>query len=85
MNLEKENTEKRKNQPLSNLEALSFFLFPIGFAKLDKRKSSDFNESELERYKNYGFELKIKQASQMKKYGFIFYVSIGIILAYLLS
>ena len=84
MNLEKENTEKRKNAPLSNSEALSFFFIPIGFAKINRWKNTDFNESEIDRFKKFGFERKIKQASEMKIFGTIFYISIAIILAYLL-
>ena len=84
MNLEKENTEKRKNAPLSNSEALSFFFIPIGFAKINRWKNTDFNESEIDRFKKFGFERKIKQASEMRIFGMIFYISIAIILAYLL-
>ncbi len=84
MNIEQENAEKRKNAPLSNSEALSFFFIPIGFAKLNRWKNTDFNESEIERFKKFGFERKIKQASEMRIFGMIFYISIAIILAYLL-
>ncbi|MBD3892175.1 hypothetical protein [Olleya marilimosa] len=85
MSLEKENTEKRKNAPLTNTEALSFFFIPIGFAKLNRWKNTDFNESEIERFKKFGFERKIKQASEMRIFGMIFYISIAIILAYILK
>ena len=84
MSLEKENIEKRKNAPLTNSEALSFFFIPIGFAKLNRWKNTDFNESEIERFKKFGFERKIKQASEMRIFGMIFYISIAIILAYIL-
>ena len=85
MNIEQENAEKRKNAPLSNSEALSFFFIPIGFAKLNRWKNTDFNESEIERFKKFGFERKIKQASEMRIFGMIFYISIVIILAYVLK
>jgi len=85
MSLEKGNTEKRKNEPLTNTEALSFFFIPIGFAKLNRWKNTDFNESEIERFKKFGFERKIKQASEMRIFGMIFYISIAIILAYILK
>ena len=85
MNLEQENAEKRKNEPLSSSEAASFFFIPIGFAKIQRWKNTDFNESEIERYKKFGFERKIKQASEMRKFGMLFYISIAIILAYLLK
>ena len=61
MSLEKENIEKRKNAPLTNSEALSFFFIPIGFAKLNRWKNTDYNDSEIERFKKFGFERKIKR------------------------
>ena len=85
MRIEQENAEKRKNAPLSNSEALSFFFIPIGFAKLNRWKNTDFNESEIERFKKFGFERKIKQASEMRIFGMVFYISIAIILAYILK
>jgi len=85
MNLEQKNAEKRKNEPLSNSEALSFFFIPIGFAKINKWKNTDYNESEIDRFKRFGFERKIKQASEMRIFGMIFYISIAIILAYLIK
>ncbi|RIA08760.1 hypothetical protein OE09_0583 [Flavobacteriaceae bacterium MAR_2010_72] len=85
MNLEQENSEKRKNASLSNSEALSFFFIPITFAKLKRWKNTDFNESEIERFKKFGFERKIKQAFEMRMFGMIFYLSIAIILAYILK
>ena len=85
MSLEKENIEKRKNAPLTNSEALSFFFIPIGFAKLNRWKNTDYNESEIERFKKFGFERKIKQASEMRIFGMVFYISIAIILAYILK
>lgn len=85
MNLEQENSKKRKSAPLSNTEAAIFFFNPIGFVKFKRWKNTDFNESEMERFKKYGFERKIKQASEMRVFGIIFYISIIIILAYLLE
>jgi hypothetical protein len=84
-NKEQENAEKRKNAPLSNSEALSFFFIPIGFAKINRWENADFNQSEIERFKKFGFERKIKQASEMRIFGMIFYISVAIILAYLLN
>ncbi|WP_282043082.1 hypothetical protein [Winogradskyella flava] len=85
MNLEQKNAEKRKNAPLSNSEALSFFFIPTGFAKINMWKNTDFNESEIERFKKFGFERKIKQASEIRIFGMIFYISVVIILVYLLN
>ena len=84
-NKEQENAEKRKNASLSNSEALSFFFIPIGFAKINRWENTDFNQSEIERFKKFGFERKIKQASEMRIFGMIFYISVVIILAYLLN
>ena len=85
MNQEQENAENRKNAPLTYSEAAIFFFIPFGFAKIDCLKNTDYNESELERFKKFGFVRKIKQASEMRKLGIIFYISITIILAYLLN
>lgn len=85
MNQKQENAENRKNASLTNSEAASFFFIPFGFAKIDRRKNTDYNKSELERFKKFGFERKIKQASEMRKFGIIFYISIATILAYLLK
>ncbi|KAA5821203.1 hypothetical protein FPF71_16835 [Algibacter amylolyticus] len=85
MNLEEDNIEKRKHAPLSNSEAASFFFIPIGFAKISKWENTDFNVSEMARFKKFGFERKIKQASEMRLYGMIFYISITILLTYFLG
>ena len=85
MNQEQENTENRKNAALSNAEAAGFFFIPIGFAKINRWENTHFNESEMERFKKFGFDRKIKQASEMRKLGMIFYISISIILAYILK
>ncbi|MBL4642166.1 MAG: hypothetical protein JKY44_01105 [Flavobacteriaceae bacterium] len=85
MNQEQENTKNRKNAALSNAEAAGFFFIPIGFAKINRWENTDFNESEMERFKKFGFDRKIKQASEMRKLGMIFYISISIMLAYILK
>jgi hypothetical protein len=85
MDLEQKNAEKRKKAPLSNSEALMFFFIPFGFAKLKSWENTDFNASEIERFKKYGFERKIKQASEMRILGMIFYILIAIILALILN
>ncbi len=82
LELEQKNTEKRKQLSLSNSETLSFFFLPWSFFNLDKTKSIDFNESQLKRYKEYGFELKLKQAKQLIRYGRLFYISLVIIVTY---
>ena len=82
---EEENTKKRKSTPLTTSESLSFFLIPIGFFSWNGFKNNDFNESEIERFKQYGFDLKIKQARELTFYGRIFYLSLTIIIVYLLN
>ncbi|WP_299113909.1 hypothetical protein [uncultured Winogradskyella sp.] len=84
-NLEQENIEKRKNTPLTASEALGFFFIPISFAKLKRWSNTDFNKAEMERFKKFGFDRKIKEAKDIRKFGLIFYTSIPIILAYLLK
>jgi len=81
--LEQKNAKKRKSQPLTNSEALSFFFIPIGFAKWRNWENTDFNASEMDRFRKFGFERKIKQAHEMRIYGAIFYISIAIIITYL--
>ena len=85
MNQETDNTEKRKTTPLTNSEAALFFFLPLGFFGINKTKSTEFNESELERFKRYNFDLKLKQAREMKIGGIIFYLSLMIIIAYFLQ
>ncbi len=85
MNLEQENADKRKNASLTNSEAASFFFIPVGFGKINGHENTDFNKSEIERFKKFGFERKVKQAYEMRVCGMIFYVSIVILLAYLLN
>ena len=81
MSLEQENTEKRKNAPLSNTEAAWFFFFPNGLAKWNRWQNSDHNESEMERFKEYGFDRKIKQANEMRIFGFLFYFALVLVFA----
>ncbi len=85
MNLEKENEEKRKNIPLTNSEALGFFFIPVGFDKWRSFQNTDFNESEMKRFRKFGFQRKIKQANEMRLFGTIFYISIIIIITYLVK
>lgn len=83
MNLEKENAEKRKTAPLTNSEALTFFLLPFKFGSLRRYDQNEFNASEMDRFRQHGFDLKLKQARELRMYGFIFYAALGVIIAYL--
>lgn len=79
MNLEEKNKIKRKKTPLSFKDKLPFFFFPSGFqSRLFPIK--DINDTELERFKKYGFERKFKDALYVKKLGIIFYFVLFLIL-----
>ena len=84
MNLEERNAEKRKNAPLTNSEAASFFFIPPIYGLAKSLYHPDFNDNEMERFRKFGFERKIKEAQKMRFLGLIFYISLIIILAYLL-
>jgi hypothetical protein len=79
MNLEKKNKEKRKVTPLTKSERLIFFFYPFsrdsGFLN-----THEFNKKEDERFEKFGFELKIKQASEVRQRGIIFYAVIVFII-----
>ncbi|EDP70339.1 hypothetical protein FBALC1_06268 [Flavobacteriales bacterium ALC-1] len=85
MILEEKNKEKRKTIPLTSSEALTFFFIPFAFFGIDKFRKNDFNQSEMERFKAYGFDLKVKQANELTIYGRIFYIAITIIIIYLIQ
>ena len=55
MTLEEKNKEKRKTVPLKLIEKVKFFIFPFGF-KSNLFPVKDYNDSEIERFKKYGFE-----------------------------
>lgn len=82
---QEKNIESRKTIPLKASESLTFFFIPFSFFGLDKFRKNDFNESEMERFKKYGFDLKIKQANELTIYGRVFYIALTIIIIYLLK
>ncbi|WP_117883891.1 hypothetical protein [Aureibaculum luteum] len=79
MNLEEENKEKRKNASLTIAEWFGFFLLPINPNRkyISKR---DFNDDQVDRFRNHGFDKKIKQAAIARILGVLFYILIMIIL-----
>lgn len=79
MTLEEKNKEKRKTVPLKLIEKVKFFIFPFGF-KSNLFPVKDYNDSEIERFKKYGFEKKYNDAIIYIKMGLIFYMLIPIIL-----
>ncbi|SDS01567.1 hypothetical protein SAMN05216503_1702 [Polaribacter sp. KT25b] len=76
---EEKNKTNRKLTPLTFKEKISFFLFPFGYGS-DLFPIKDINDSELERFKKYGFDKKIEDAIVAKKLGIIFYLLIPLIL-----
>ena len=85
MNLEEKNIEKRKNVPLTNSEWLTFFFLPFRkHGSWDFENTDKFNEIEEERFEKFGFERKLKESVLARKYGFISYLMITIIIIYLI-
>ncbi len=82
MTEEEKNVQKRKLMPLSNSESLLFFFLPFRFSGRAKWENNDYNTSEIQRFKKYGFDLKLKQAKQLTVYGRLFYLSLTIIIIY---
>ena len=75
--------EKRKEEPLTRDEWISFFFLPFITPKPSWRKDYFF-ESEYSRFEKYGFDKKAKQASQVKILGFLFWfvvIIVGIVVA----
>ncbi len=53
---------------------MTFFIFPILTPTPRTRLGKDhFSESEIERFKKYGFEKKVKQARKIKIFGVMFW------------
>ncbi|GAA4964662.1 hypothetical protein [Algibacter aquimarinus] len=73
LNLKKENELKRKNKSLTHNEWMTFFFLPFLTPKPNHR-NDDFSQSELDRFKKYGFDKKIKEASKAKKQGLLFWL-----------
>ncbi|NRB83584.1 MAG: hypothetical protein HRU49_07400 [Winogradskyella sp.] len=85
MSQEEVNKEKRKTIPLTTSESLTFFFLPFSFFGPRNKKHNDFNKSELDRFEEYGFYLKIKQAKELTLYGKLFYIAITVIIIYLMK
>ena len=65
--------EKRKDEPLTKEEWLSFFILPF-FTPKPRWRNDHFSESEYERFAKYGFDKKAQQASEVRILGFLFWV-----------
>lgn len=83
LNLEKENKKNRKKIPLTNSEAFTFFFITIGF--FSPNQNNDFNETEIKRFEEYGFNLKIKQARELTIFGRLFYLALIIVVIFLIN
>ena len=80
-NIERENELKRKNASLTHEEWMTFFFLPF-FTSKPNNRNDDFSESELDRFKKYGFDNKVKEATKAKKYGSLFWFVITALAIY---
>ena len=80
-NLEKENQLKRKNASLTHTEWMTFFFLPF-FTPKHKYRNDHYSQSELERFKEYGFEKKIIEAEKTKRSGIIFWLVVITVTAF---
>ncbi|WP_299106164.1 hypothetical protein [uncultured Tenacibaculum sp.] len=73
MTEEEKNILKRKNTPLTWDEWLGFFLVPVNMSHRSLFPTDDFNDTEVERFKKFNFDKKLKQSYQARILGAIFY------------
>ncbi|WP_075340494.1 hypothetical protein [Tenacibaculum agarivorans] len=78
MTEEEKNRLKRKNAPLTYEEWLGFFFVPQQKSNT-LFPSDDFNDTEIERFKKFGFDKKLKQAYRAQFLGTIFYILVILI------
>ncbi len=82
----KEFQKKRKDEPLTNEEWLTFFLLPF-FTPKPRWREDHMSESEMERFQKYGFEKKAKQADKVRVFGILFWfliIMIGVLISRLI-
>lgn len=75
------NTNRRKNTSLTWDEWLGFFLIPVNLKHRTLFPTDDFNDSEIERFKKFSFDKKIKQSFQARILGVIFYFILILVLS----
>lgn len=81
MNLEEKNKIKRKNEPLTNSEWLTFFFFPFNnINSLNLMNTNKFNKKEEFRFEKFGFDKKLKQSETARIFGYLFYGILAIII-----
>lgn len=68
----KEYQNKRKDEPLTYEEWLSFFFLPF-FTPRPRSREDHFSESEMERFEKYGFVKKAEEAKKVKAFGILFW------------
>lgn len=83
-NLEKENESNRKKASLTHSEWMTFFYLPF-FTTKHKHRVDHFSESELERFKKYGFENKLIEAKKAKRNGLILWFAITLIIVFIIA
>lgn len=76
--------ESRKETPLATEEWLTFFFLPF-FTPKPRGREDYFSESELERFKRHGFKKKYTQAQKTRIYGYAFWFTLIILLAFITS
>ena len=76
----KELEEKRKVEPLTSEEWFSFFFLSFFTPKPQWQDNDSFSESELQRFKRYGYYKKLKQARTTMFLGTIFWTVIFILI-----
>ena len=69
--------EKRKNEPLTREEWITFFFIPL--TPKPRWRNDHFSESEFQRFDKYGFDKKTKQASEAKMLGYFFWIIVTIL------
>lgn len=74
----KDYQEKRKTESLTRDEWFTFFFFPF-FTPISNNRNDHYSESELNRFKTYGFEKKLKEADNVKSFGCVFWFLIVLI------
>ena len=82
--LEKENKSNRQKASLTHSEWMTFFFLPF-FTPKSKGRNDHFSESELERFRKYGFENKLIEAEKAKRSGIIFWLVTIAILAFVFT
>ncbi|CAM1344855.1 hypothetical protein [Tenacibaculum amylolyticum] len=70
--IEFDSQKRRKEEPLTNEELLTFFILQF-FTPKSIWRNDHFSESEMDRFKKHGFNRKIKQAKTVRVLGIIFW------------